>query len=284
MNTTTSPPLASSWLIPLLFTLVLVGVLAWTFTDLKSSGGPLVGISFEAGHGLQPDNDVKCRGITVGRVRSLELRDQGVHAVVELAEPAAEQLAREGSRWWIVRPKVELSGVQGMDALLGPRWIQVDPSPDESPACYEYAGLKEPPIIESISPGDLKISLLAQERGSLHPGSSVLFRGVPIGTVLSIDLSDDATSVCAEAVVRAPFVSLVRMNSRFYQTGAFDLDIGLGGINARLDSLETLIIGGVTLVTPDTPGEPVKSGHRFDVAGEADSDWFDWRPEITLDR
>ena len=79
----TSAPTTSSWLVPLAFTLALVGVLAWTFTDLNTSDGPLVRITFDAGHGLQPDDDVKCRGITVGRVRSLELGDEGVEAVVE---------------------------------------------------------------------------------------------------------------------------------------------------------------------------------------------------------
>ena len=118
----------------------------------------------------------------------------------------------------------------------------------------------------------------------MHPGSSILYRGVPIGTIISIDLSDDATSVHAEAIIREPFVTLARANSRFYQAGAFDLDIGLGGINARLDSLETLIVGGVALVTPDAPGAQVESGHRFEVTGDPDSDWFDWRPRIELDR
>ena len=283
MNTP-SPRLASSWLIPLLFTLLLVAVLAWTFTDLKSPDGPLVRITFAAGHGLQPDDDVKCRGITVGRVRELELETQGVLAVVELSRHGADQLALEGSRWWIARPKMELSRIQGIDSLLGPRWIQVDPSPDGAAACFDFTGLDDPPLVDAINPGDLRISLLAQDRGTLHPGSSVLYRGVPIGTILSIDLSDDATSVRAEAVIRAPFAPLVRANSRFYQTGAFDLDIGLGGINARLDSLETLIVGGVSLVTPNRAGEPVESGHRFAVADEPDSDWFDWRPEIQLKR
>lgn len=283
MNTN-SAPATSSWLVPLGFTLLLVGVLAWTFTDVNAPDGPLVRITFGAGHGLQPDDDVRCRGITVGRVRSLDLGDQGVKAVVELEALAARQLAREGSRWWIVRPKVELSGVQGMDSLLGPRWIQVDPPSTEAPVCHEFSGLDAPPIVDSIRPGDLAISLLAAERGSMHPGSSVLYRGVPIGTIISIDLSDDATSVHAEAIIREPFATLVRSNSRFYQAGAFDLDIGLGGINARLDSLETLIVGGVGLVTPDAPGALVESGHRFVVVGDPDSDWFDWRPRIELDR
>ena len=50
-----------------------------------------------------------------------------------------------------------------------------------------------------------------------------------------------------------------------------------------VDSLETLIVGGVSLVTPDAPGEVVESGHRFEVLKQPESDWLDWRPKILLD-
>ena len=42
-------------------------------------------------------------------------------------------------------------------------------------------------------------------------------------------------------------------------------------------------MGGVSLVTPDAPGEVVESGHRFEVLKQPESDWLDWRPKILLD-
>ena len=75
---------------------------------------------------------------------------------------------------------------------------------------------------------------------------------------------------------------LVRANSRFHQTGAFDLDIGLTGVSARLDSLETLFVGGVSLVTPTRPGTAVESGHQFKVEPEFDDDYLEWKPAIDL--
>ena len=282
-TTSSSGPQVSSWLVPLLFTLLLVAFLGWFYTDGRSISGPLVRVRFESGHGLQADDDVRCRGITIGTVRSLVLEGDGVEAVVELGQESAPSIARTGARWWIARPKVELSRVQGIDTLLGPRWIQVDPSPTEGEPCFEFRGLDEPPIVDSIVSGDLRLTLLAPDRGTLHQGSSVLYRGVRIGTVLSAALARDATSVVVEVLVEARFTPLVRENSRFYQTGAFDLDIGFGGINARLDSLETLIVGGVSLATPEEPGKQVVSGHRFPVADEPEDSWLRWRPEIELE-
>jgi paraquat-inducible protein B len=283
MDKTSSGHLVSSWLIPLVFSFVLAFVIAVVFMEFNSASGPEIRVTFDSGHGLQPDDDIKCRGITIGTVRSLELDGDGVLAVLQLDPEASTRIARAQTRWWIARPKVGLSRVQGIDSLLGPRWIQVDPAPSETDPCFEFKGLDEPPIVDSIGSRDLLLFLQASDRGTLHQGSSVLYRGVSIGTVLDARLADDSTSVVAEVLIQARFVALVRDNSRFYQTGAFDLDIGFDGINARLDSLETLIVGGVSLVTPDAPGDTVESGHSFQVLKEPESAWLRWRPKIMLD-
>ena len=75
----------------------------------------------------------------------------------------------------------------------------------------------------------------------------------------------------------------MRQNSLFYQAGVLDLDLGFTGLRARLDSLETLMVGGVSLVTPDAPGERVDPEARFVVETEEDDDWTAWRPLIPLE-
>ena len=69
----------------------------------------------------------------------------------------------------------------------------------------------------------------------------------------------------------------------FDDLGDFDLDLGFSGLRARLDSLETLMVGGVSLVTPDAPGERVESGARFEVDPEERDEWAEWRPRIPLE-
>ena len=275
---------AGTWVTPLLFGAVLLAVIAWLFIPRGlPGGGPEVVIGFPAAHGLEAGDAVRARGIDVGTVVGVDLVASGVEVRLRLEPGTAERLAREGTRWWIARPSVELSRVQGLDALLAPRWVQGDPPPGPTPASSRFVGLVQPPIVEYIEPGDLPILLLAEDRGTMHRGASIFFRGVPIGTIRTAEVTPDARSVRAEALIRRRFAPLVRENSRFYQTGAFDLDIGLDGINARIDSLETLIVGGVSLVTPGDPGDPVEAGAVFPVAREPEAEWLRWRPSITLD-
>lgn len=272
--------LSVAWLVPL----VVLGVVVWIVLDAYRTRGVEVSIAFPDGHGLGPGDPVRCRGIEVGTVRAVRLEGSGVRVRLELDPVNAPELARSGSRWWISRPDLDWSRVSGLDSLVGPRFIEVAPHPDPSgqPKALTFTGLDAEPIVDRIAPGDLVVTLVAETRGTLQPGASVFYREVPVGSILSTALSDDARGVVAEALIRARYAPLVRVDSRFFQTGAFDLDIGLTGLTARLDSLETLFVGGVSLVTPTTPGDRVESGHGFEVEAEYDADFADWNPAIEL--
>ena len=190
---------------------------------------------------------------------------------------------REGTRWWIDRPMVEWSGVGGLDGAFSDRVIEVDPGPSGASIVRGFRGLDEPPVLSQYQPGDLPLTLTASKRGSLQRGASVLYRGVRIGTILETNLAENATSVEARILIERRFAPLVRDNSRFYEAGALDLDLGFTGLRARLDSLETLMVGGVSLVTPDTPGKRVETDARFPVEAEENDDWAAWRPSIPLE-
>ena len=281
MNENASARPSLAWLVPA----ILVLLVGWILVDAYRGRGISIELSFPNGHGLATGDPVKCRGIQVGVVDSVVLVEDGVLVTVEVDSLNGDRLAQTGTRWWISRPELDWSRVSGLDSIVGPRFIQVDPAHDggvSSQACRSFIGLSEAPVLERHDAGDLLVTLVADGRESLHPGAALSYRGVRIGTILSTALASNATGVVAEVLVRARYTPLVRENSRFFQTGAFDLDIGLTGFRARLDSLETLVVGGVSLVTPTEPGAPVSSGHRFEVAVEPDEDWFEWRPVIPL--
>src|ERR1043166_10175776 len=54
-------------------------------------------------------------------------------------------LAREGSRFWIVRPRVGLGQVTGLTTVLSGPEINVIPGKPGEPAKYEFTGLDNPP-------------------------------------------------------------------------------------------------------------------------------------------
>ncbi len=265
------------------FCLLMLFAVIWVLGSLGERSGTDVTITFDQGHGVGVGGEVRCRGIVVGRVSDVRLDGEGVQVDVTLALPSRSRLMREGTRWWIDRPMVEWSGVGGLDGAFSDRVIEVDPGLSEGAIVRGFRGLDEPPVLSQYQPGDLPLTLIASKRGSLQRGASVLYRGVRIGTILETDLAENASSVEARILIERRFAPLVRRNSRFYEAGVLDLDLGFTGLRARLDSLETLMVGGVSLVTPDAPGERVDPEARFVVETEEDDDWAAWRPLIPLE-
>ncbi|MFO0264863.1 MAG: MlaD family protein, partial [Planctomycetota bacterium] len=101
----------------------LAGAIALVWFSLEPAGTEIA-IRFQEGHGLKPGDTLRNRGIDVGRVLSVELDKDlaGVDVRAELA-PAAKALAREGTRFWIVRPTVDVTGISGLETAVGSKYI-----------------------------------------------------------------------------------------------------------------------------------------------------------------
>lgn len=241
-----------------------------------------VRIHFKRGNGLQQGDVVKHRGIVIGEVTQVDLSEdfEGVSVAVRLSG-SARQLAKEGTRFWVERPTISVVEIRGLDTLVGGRYIAVQPGLDNGQPQTEFTGLDVAPPAD-LPDGGLELVLEAKQRGSLQRGVPVLYRGLRIGHVTNVTLATDAATVEAIAWIERPYKHLIRKNTRFWSSGGFDVSVGLSGVQLNADTLSSIIIGGVSLATPDQPGTFVNSGHRFDCAIKADDEWLDWQPHLPL--
>ena len=94
--------------------------------------GAVIEINFKQGHGIKPGDRLRHRGIDVGEVEEVEIRPEleGIRVHVRL-EAAADDLAREGSQFWIVRPQLKLSQLAGLDTVVGAKYLAVQPGAPE---------------------------------------------------------------------------------------------------------------------------------------------------------
>ncbi len=237
-----------------------------------------------AGHGIEAGDALRYRGIQVGEVDEVRLTEDLEVVEIEVRlEEGAEALARSGSRFWLVRPQLGLDEVQGVETIFGSRYLAVLPGPADAPEQRRFVALEEPPVLETVEPGGLQLVLEAPRRFGLAPGAPVAYRGIRVGTVLGVELASDATSVEVLAYVRPAYAPLVRRGSCFWQTSGFRVDVGLrSGIEMEIESLRSLLVGGVAFATPSIPGDPVEDGHRFGLAVEPQEDWLEWRPALPV--
>lgn len=255
----------------------------WLGWSAWREGGVPIEIAFSEGHGIAAGDAVRHRGIAVGTVADVALSPDGGRVIVraELDRDAAA-IAGAATRFWIERPRVGLAGVGGLDTIVGPRYVEMRPGGGDPVRRFE--GLDDPPAAESIEPGDLRIVVDASARGSLARGAGVYYRQLRVGTVTSVELAADANSVEAELLVKARYAPLVRARTRFFPVGAVELGLSLEGFRTRIDSLETLLLGGVAFATPPDAGREVPEGTRFVMDAKPEESWLEWRPSILLAR
>lgn len=257
------------WWLALICLAIAIGLVFWSMPR----GGTHIEIHFPKGHGLQSEDPVRYRGIDVGIVETIELTKQldAVDVRVKLF-PSAKRLATQGTKFWIVRPQLSISGVSGLETAVGHKYIKVQPGPAGQPPVRHFDGLASEPVDQGPGSG-IEILLQADSRHSVSVGSSIHFRGVDIGRILSVELSPDARRVEVRGKVEEAYRGLVTTEAKFWATGGFDFDFSLTqGLKLETESLDTLARGGVSmLVTGD--GRPVAPGHAFPLAPGPDETW-----------
>lgn len=191
--------------------IVAIGLAVWN----QKPDGPTITIRFEQGYGLQPGNLLQHRGIEVGTVTAVELAadENGVAVQVELLA-GAKKLARNGSEFWVVRPRVSLAKVTGLETVVGARYIEVQPGPPDSEARFEFDGLETPLSLSDSEAVELEIRF--EHGDGLRIGDEVRHRGITVGEVTSVDLNGELTGVVVRVRLLSSASKLARVGSQFW--------------------------------------------------------------------
>ncbi len=234
------------WVLPLLA--LLIGL--WLLWRAFSEAGVEIRVHFADGEGIQVNKtQVVYKGIAVGKVIDLHISKdiQGVDATIEIKREAEDYLGQD-TRFWLVKPRVSLAGVTGLETLVSGIYIAIDPVKGER--AFDFKALAEPPPLSDKLPG-LHITLKAERLGSLDQGSPVFYRQIQVGQVKGYRLGDDQRTVEVQIYIEQPYAHLIRKHTRFWNAGGISFSGGLSGFKLRAESLVSIATGGIAFATPE---------------------------------
>lgn len=249
--------------------------------------GQQISIRVADGDGLQPGTLVRYKGLEVGKVENLSLTDdlQAVILNVRITQ-AAEQIAREGSRFWVVKPELSLTRTANLGTLVSGQYLEVQPAGQRGARRTEFVALASAPN-QAVREEGLRLVLSAPRRGSIKPGVIVSYREVPVGKVVDFELGPTSDRVLIHVLIEPRYAPLVRSGSRFWNASGIGVDAGLfKGVKVRTESLEALLEGGIAFATPNNPemGGPAQPGQTFALFDAPQPEWLQWAPKIPLGR
>ena len=251
------------WIIPLVA--ALIGV--WLVYKAQSEKGPTITITFQTAEGFEAGKTkIKYKDVDLGQIEEINLSPDLGHVVVTAKlVRQAEDLLSENTRFWVVRARINVSGVTGLQTLFSGVYIGLDPGKPGKKARH-FAGLEQPPIVTTDLPGRYFL-LLAERRGSLDIGSPVYYRQIRVGQVVGYQLAEDGQAVSIKIFVNTPYHKYVNKNTRFWNASGVDVSIDAKGIKVNTESLVTLLVGGIAFDVPSylDSGGPAVEGQVFSL-------------------
>ena len=270
--------ISAAWLVPILATIVAVVL----FMQWLHTRGPLITITFENAQGLTADAPIMYRGAIVGRVESVQLSNDTSNIIVSARLHAtALNLAKEGTRWWIVRPEVSLEGITGLDTIISPRYLTL--SAGSGKPKQSFLGIATSTMVNEQMNG-VVFTLITDSIRGIAPSTPVYYRGIAVGTVTNIQFAPNAVAVIIDVVIKDEYANLVRTNTKFWSVSGIDFDFGFTGISMNIGPVTSLLKGGIQLATPEPAGEFAPAGFGFELETEMDEDWLEWAPKLPLSR
>lgn len=278
---TTSPPAATPefraaqrwnivWVVPILA--LLIG--GWMIYRSVSSQGPVALVRFDTADGIAAGKtEVRCRSVLVGIVKEVTLAEDLKSVVVRLElHPDSTRLLRNGANFWVVRPRVSTTDISGLGTLITGAYIELDPGPADGEEVNHFKGLETPLPTNRDIPGR-RLVLTAEQAGSLTAGSPIYYRGFEVGRIENRKLDLRGERVTYEAFVTEEYSSLVKANTRFWNTSGIDISAGADGFKVRTPSFQAMVSGGATFGVPEgvVPGPPAADGATFTLFADEDA-------------
>lgn len=229
--------------------------------------GTLATLVFDNAEGLIAGRTtVNYLGAPAGLILSIDPDPANGSVSAEVAfDPRYDDWLTADSVFTVVRPRISLSGVSGLNTLVRGPYVAWTPGTAEEISTVFLARSVTEQEWEELQNqrNGLEITLTAPELADVREGTPLLHKGVAVGRVLECRLADDGSQAAVLARVDAPFRSLVNSSTRFWTLSAATFSAQPGSVQLGVRSLDTLLNGAIAFDDFGSPGEAVAAGWEF---------------------
>lgn len=251
----------SIWLVPL----VALVVASWMVYQQWASQGPVIELIAPNAEGLEVGKTkIEARNVDIGEVSNIHLSSDYSHAVITIQmHKGTKQMLRTDTQFWVIKPRIGREGISGLGTLLSGAYIEVEPG-SKGKFTDRFNMLPQPPLSTSEDKG-IRLNLSSHGISKMDVGTPVHFRGYEVGYIEKAGFDIKTRNITYRIFIHAPYDSLVNSAVQFWVTPGFSIKSSARGLSLRMDSLETLLSGGISfgITQKGITGHPVADLTHF---------------------
>ena len=236
--------LTSIWIVPLIALMISL----WIAYKHYSQIGSEIRITLDSSSGLEAGHSiVKYRNVPVGKITSIEISEdgQGVVAIAKM-DKNIEHFINSTAHFWVVKPRLDYSGVSGLDTLLSGSYIAMDAKNSGEPK-EDFVGTDTP--YRDISSGEYFV-LHTNSITNIGSGAPVSYHNIRVGEVEQVVLSSDNKGIDMIVFVDKEYSYLINETTRFWLRKLASIKLNGSSLDVDVAPIFShLAFGGVTFET-----------------------------------
>lgn len=256
---------------------------AWFGKKYYDEKGKEITVSFVDAKSIQPEKTkVFYRGVPIGVVNKVTISKDSTKAICHIAlQREAEQFAVSGTRFYLVSPKVSFEGISGLETLISGSYIALEPSKKKGKPEKDFKGEQSK---EDLPEDNTSTFLMQTDHAeSVSTGDSVFYRGIVIGNIGNIRLNKTAQKVLINLNIQNRHLKLMRTNTAIWKKQGVKADLGLFNSKIKINSLDTILKGGVEIGVPNNNAPLATRGFVYNLLDDEPKDREDkkWNPALS---
>ena len=216
--------------------------------------------------GIDHNAAILYQGLTIGMIESFSKIDPVSRKITAQAKinPRVAPYLTDQSQFYIVAPRIDLTGISNTKSLLTGTYISLRPSLAGN-VTKQFTVFNTKPPYQYSEPG-LHIVIESEQIHSLQIGSHVYYKQQRVGNIQAINtLNPNQHLIYLH--IRAEFTDYVSKNSRFYNSSGIKISANLQGVVINIASLQIMLTGSISFTNQEgkqkTPLDLVTNGETF---------------------
>lgn len=263
-NVKQEPRISAIWIIPIIA--LFVG--AWMLYQYQTNKGATIYITMTQAEGIiAGKTEIKVRSVKIGQIDHIRLSDDKNSVIARAQiEKHYDSLMTEDATIWVVKPRIDETGISGMSTLLSGVYLEF--APGESKQIKEHFILQDEPALIGKDVKGGRFVLQSYDAEVMDVSTSIYYKNYKIGQVETATFDWKNQAMRYGIFINEPYQNLITLNSIFWVNAGVEIDLSADGINVNTGSLSKLLKGGISVGLPEqqAPGDIANDGHAFSLS------------------
>ena len=228
--------------------------------------GHEIELTLDWNSGIDNNAAILYQGLTIGTITSIVKIDPKIRKIIAKAKvnPRVVPYLTDQSQFYLVSPRIGLTGISNAKTLLTGTYISLRPSLQGKPL-NKFTVYSSKPPYKYTEPG-LHLIIKTNDRQSLQVGSQVFYKQQAVGNVQAIE-TVSAEQHLIYIHIKPEYQHYVALSSHFYNNSGISIKANFQGVDIQAQSLQSILTGGISFINIDneSSAESVVNGDQFSL-------------------